>query len=210
MPASTARMDAATCAMCYALRNPPAGGKTASFKAIAALVVKTDGTHPSGAAVHNAVKQCSVEKQKRGRKSGWKKTTAREDREIMKKFKYLRPPGHGIDSRILHRALPAPLRRKVSRRTVIRRLADKGFIPMEKSSKSDPDVSLAKKRVDFAIQFRGKSGAWWARHVQAIGDMKEFTYYPPDLKPRFKRYRARWTYMNEKEKHQPAFCRPKR
>ena len=62
----------------------------------------------------------------------------------MKKFKHLRPPGHGIDSRRLHRALPVAVRRKISRRAVIRRLADKGFTPKTKSRKSDPEVALAK------------------------------------------------------------------
>ena len=80
MAASKARMDAANRAMCYALRNPPAGTKRASFKAIASTVWKTDGTHPSTGGIREAVVQYGAEKQKRGRKSGWKKTTAREDR----------------------------------------------------------------------------------------------------------------------------------
>ena len=46
--------------------------------------------------------------------------------------------------------------------------------------------------------------------MQAVGDTKEFTFYPPELKPRFRRLRQRWTYMTKEEQHQSAFMRPKR
>ena len=38
---------------------------------------------------------------------------------------------------MVHAALPKKLQKKVGRRTVIRRLADKGFVPQRKLSKSD-------------------------------------------------------------------------
>ena len=173
-------------------------------------MVKTDGTHPSAEGVRVAAKQFKVEKEKRGRKKGDKKTSRAEDRAILKKFKVMRPPGHGIDSRRLHRALPVSIRRKVSRRTVIRRLADKGIKPRPKIRKSDHSVALCKRRVDFARRYQHKSEASWARDLQAVGDIKEFTYYPADLKPRHKRLRARWTYMTAEEQHQAAFQRPKK
>ena len=112
MSSSTARMDEANRAMCYALRNPPPGTKVVSLKAIAGMVVKTDGTHPSPQAVGEAARDFHKERNQRGRNAGDKKTTAQEDRAILKKFKYLRPPGHGITSRKLHRALPVQIRRK--------------------------------------------------------------------------------------------------
>ena len=210
MAKSFAQMDDANRAMCYALRNPPAGTKKASLKAIAGMVVKTDGSHPSPQAVGEAARQFRAEKERRGRKAGEKKTTAAEDREILKKFKFLLPPGHGIDSRRLHRALPVAIRRKISRRTVIRRLEAKGIKPREKIRKSDHDVVQCKRRVDFALRYQHKTEEGWARDLHAVGDMKDFTFYPPDLKPRFRRLRARWTYMTEEERHQPAFQRPKR
>ena len=40
--------------------------------------------------------------------------------------------------------------------------------------------------------------------------MKEFTWYPEELKPKHARLRAPWTYMTKKEKRLPAFVRPKR
>ena len=210
MAGSCAKMDAANAAMCYALRNPPAGMQRASLKAIAGMVVKKDGTHPSQQTVSEAAKHFKAEKEKRGRKAGTKKTTAREDREILKKFKILRPPGHGIDSRKLHRALPASIRKSISRRTVIRRLADKGIKPRVKTRKSDFDVRQCKKRVAFARRYLHKAEAQWSRDLQAVADIKEFTFYPPDLKPRMKRIRSRWAYMTDEEKYQPAFQRPKR
>ena len=210
MAGSAAKMDRDNRAMCYALRNPPGGAKPFSFESIATKVFKTDGTHPSFAAVRKAAKEFHEEKQKRGRKAGQKKTTAAEDREILKKFKELRPPGHGIDSRKIRRGLPVALRRKISRRTVIRRLAEKGFTPQKKIRKSDHDVALCRRRVAFARRYEHKTEAEWARDLQVVGDIKEFTFYPPDLKPRFKRLRAAWTYMTAEERHQPAFQRPKR
>ena len=210
MANTSGQMDDANRAMCYALRNPPAGHKRVALKDIAGMVVKKDGTRPSPQAVGSAAKQFEEEKEQRGRRVGDKKTTKAEDREILKKFKFLRPAGHGIDSRRLHRALPVAIRRKIGRRTVIRRLADQGIKPRTKIRKSDHDVALCKRRVDFALRYQHRTEAGWARDLQAVADIKEFTFYPPDLKPRFKRLRARWTYMTEKERHEPAFQRPKR
>ena len=210
MANTTAQMDEATRAMCFALRNPPAGTKKSSLKAIAGHVFKKDGTHPSLEAVRVAAKEFGAEREKRGRKKGDKKTTAADCREIMKKFKILRPPGHGIDSRRLHRALPVALRRKISRKTVIRRLADKGIKPRQKIRKSDHSIALCKRRVDFAKRYESKTAAAWSRDLQAVGDIKDFTHYPADLKPRHKRLRARWTYMTAEEQHQAAFQRPKK
>ena len=41
-----------------------------------------------------------------GRKKGTTKTTQEEDKVIMATFKKLRPPGAGVDSRLIHDALP--------------------------------------------------------------------------------------------------------
>ena len=40
--------------------------------------------------------------------------------------------------------------------------------------------------------------------------MKLFTFYPKVLKPIHKQLRARWTYMNKKERYQTPFQRPKK
>ena len=125
---STGQMDEASRAMCYALRNPGKGQKPVKLKNIRKLLRKKDGkSKPTLQAISLAANIYKVEKQKRGRKVGQRATTKAEDKTIMKYFHQLRPPGHGIDSNALKRRLPKKLKKKVSRKTVIRRLAEKGF-----------------------------------------------------------------------------------
>ena len=71
-------------------------------------------------------------------------------------------------------------------------------------------MKLAKKRVGFGKKYGGRSPQTWKAKLQAVGDIKEFTWYPKELRPQFKKLRAPWTYMNKKEKKQPAFYRPKK
>ena len=203
-------MDIASRALCYALRNPPAGAKKAPCRDIANLVRKKDGTHPSVGAVHEAAAKFMVSPCTTGRPRGSRKTTKHEDAQLLKAFKALRPPGCGVDSRIVHSALPGKVRKKVSRRTVRRRLAEKGYRPEKKIQKSDPGPALTKKRIAFARRHQGKSPQTWQAQLQAVGDIKEFSYYPKALRGKFKKLRAPWTYMTKAEKHQPAFARPKR
>ena len=81
---------------------------------------------PTLQAISFAAKTYLKVKKKRGRKVGQRKTTKKEDRKIMKTFHKLRPPGHGIDSRTLRLGLPKKIKKKISRKTVGRRLAEKG------------------------------------------------------------------------------------
>ena len=112
-------------------------------------------------------------KQKRGRKFGQKITTKQEDKQILATFKRMRPPGQYVDSRIVHRALPKPVKKKISRRTVIRRLADKAFLPTRKKSKSDPDERIKKKRLVFARKHADKNFQQWQAYWQAVADLKD-------------------------------------
>ena len=59
----------------------------------------------------------------------------------------------------------------------------------------------------FAKSHEGKTVNQWKAAVQAVGDLKEFTYYPSDLRAKFLQLRAPWTYMTEAEKKKPAFQR---
>ena len=43
-----------------------------------------------------------------------------------------------------------------------------------------------------------------------MADFKDFTYYPKELKPRFKQLKAPWTYMRESERMKTDFLRPRR
>jgi hypothetical protein len=101
--------------------------------------------------------------------------------------------------------LPSKIKKKIGKRTVIRRLAEKGFRAERKITKSDPGPALAKKRVSFSKEYLERS-----THLKGVGDFKDFTYYPLELKPKFAKLRAPWTYMTKKEKRSPAFVRPKR
>ena len=204
------QVDQRNRALCFALRHPPKGVKKTPYCEIAKKVVKQDGKHPSINAVWEIVKNYNAKKSPGGRPVGSRKTTKDEDRVIMSTFRKVRPPGHGVDARMVHSALPKKLRKKVGRRTVIRRLSAKGYKPTKKMQKTDPGPALMKKRFDFAKAHQGKTESVWKAELQAVGDMKEFTYYPRTLKSKFAQLRAPWTYMTKAERAQPAFVRPKR
>ena len=113
------------------------------------------------------------EKAKRGSKLGQRATTKKEDAKILTEFYRLRPPGRYIDARILHDALPKKVRKKFGQRTVIRRLADKGFLPCEKKKKTDPTEATKKTRSVFAGKHQDKNLQQWQAHLQAVGDLKD-------------------------------------
>lgn len=205
-----ARMDEANRALCYAYRNPPPGKKKLALTKIRSLVWKTNKRHPSLSAINEAAKNFKKEKGSVGRPAGSRNTTAAEDRELMQTFKTMRPDGHYVDSRIVHKALPKKIKKKIGRRTVVRRLAEKGYHPERKIQRTDTSVVLSKKRSVFADKHKDKSGENWKTELQGCGDIKEFTYYPQELQPRFKRLRAPWTYMTKAEKTKPKFLRPKK
>lgn len=203
-------MDVANRALCYALRHPPKGQPKTPLKDIIKMVKKKNGRKPSLGAVSEAAKTFHMPKGERGRPKGKRKTNKAEDRKILSTFKKLRPPGHGIDARTLHKALPVSIKKKITKRTVIRRLADKGLKPERKLQKSDPGPALSTKRIAFARKHQGKTPSTWKAELQAVADLKEFTYYPKELRPKFTKLRAPWTYMTKAEKQMPAFARPKR
>jgi len=209
---SSAQMDEKTRELCYKLRHPSGGEKPMKFKDIIRIykVKKKDGTIPKIQAVASVVSKYRDFKKKRGRKLGDVKTTPAENKKIMSTFHKLRPPGHGIDSNTLRNGLPSALRKKVSRKTILRRLADKGYTMQDKESKTDLGVVTTKKRMVFSLKHQHLTAEDWKEDLQAVGDMKEFTWYPRELQPKFKKVRARRTIMSKKEKKLPAFQRPKR
>ena len=204
------QMDVANRALCFALRNPPLGVAKRKFCDIVKLVKKTDGSRPSIGAVSEAASTFGQEKEQVGRPLGSKKTTKAEDAKILSTVKAVRPPGHGADSRKIHAASPKALKVKVTCRTVRGRLAEKGVTPQSKLSKQDFSESQLKKRVAFGKSHAHKTAVMWKGELQAVGDMKEFTYYPSDLRPKFLQLRASWTYMTAAERRKPEFQRLKR
>ena len=65
-----------------------------------------------------------------------------------------RPDGHYVDSRIVHDKLPRKVKKKIGRKTLTRRLAEKGYLPERKLSRTDTSVTNAKKRVAFATPYK--------------------------------------------------------
>ena len=207
---TTARMSVATRALCFAMRNPPKGLKKYKLSDIQKMISKKDGTRPSLGAISGAGLTFMDPKSDQRRPVGSRKTTTAEDKELFKTFHKVRPPGCGVDSRSLHGALPKKVSKKMSRRTVIRRLAEKGYKPNRKIQKSDPGPALQKKRLVFVRKYKDRTANQWKGKLQGVSDYKEFTFYPQGLRSRFKRFRATWTYMTKKEKKTPPFARPKR
>jgi len=89
-------------------------------------------------------------------------------------------------------------------------LEEKGYTAQEKLDKKQHGEKTKKKRVAFGRKHLPKDAEAWKRHLQAVADMKIFSYYPKYLKSRHARLRASWTYMNAKERHQKKFQRPKK
>jgi hypothetical protein len=203
------QMDAKNRALCFLYRNPGKGKDRLPFSEIAKLVRNKDGGPVKEGGVRGCVASFHMPKGKRGRKVGWRKTSKAEDRSVIKTFHKVRPPGHGVDSRKIHIAMPKKLQQKIGRKTVIRRVAEKGFRPERKVAKSDPGPVLAAKRVKFSKD-NARTSSQWKQYLQGVADFKDFTWYPHELRPRLTQLRASWTYMSKKEKYTPAFVRPKR
>lgn len=205
-------MDLRNRALCRALRFPGPGSKPTPLKTIVAkkLVRKTDGTVPNEGSISYAAKTFLKEKGPVGRRIGSRKTTKAEDRRLMANFKQLRPPGSYVDSRIVHSSLPKKTRVKICRRTVLNRLAEKGFTAQRKLSKTDLGRKLCAKRFAWCRKHEDRLPMQWKAELQGVADIKEFTYYPKALRSKFKRLRSSWTIMSKAERKLPAFQRPKR
>ena len=80
----------------------------------------------------------------RDRPKGSRNTTKEEDKKIIATFHKVRPPGRYVDSRMVSDALPKKISKKIGRRTIIRRLAEKGYVPTPKVDRSDPGPALMK------------------------------------------------------------------
>lgn len=180
------------------------------FKDIRKLVRLQNGRRPGISAISEAASTFTTEKKKVGRKVGWRKTSRAEDKAIMKTFHRVRPPGHGVTARKVHKGLPRKIRMKICKRTVITRLAEKGYTPKKKLKKNAWSTQQIAKRLRFGKKYLDWSCARWKSELQAVGDIKEFTWYPEDLRPRFYQLRADWTYMTDAERSQPEFQCPKR
>ena len=198
-------------ALCWFYRNPPrkSGYAPQRWVDIPALVggrplLKVD-------AVKKAVRRFHKRKSKRGRPTGWRKTTPLEDKCVLKSFfRVRRPLGSAVNSREVHSALPDPLRRRICQKTVANRLAEKGYTSQEKPSVDDGDKQWRETRLAFAKFHSTKSDVQWKNRVQAVGDFHEEVFYPRALKNRHKVKSAARTIMRKGERNKAAFQKPRR
>ena len=171
--ADQTQMDDFNEGLCWAYRHPPGGAKPLKLGSIRKLVRKTNGKRPTVQAISLAARTFKDDKQKRGRKLGKRATTKEEDKKILQKLKQLKPPGHYIDSRILHTALPKKLQEKIGKQTCINRLAEKGFNFEEKNNKDDPSAATRKKRVAFCKKHEDKTYQQWQTYCQGVADLSD-------------------------------------
>ena len=176
-------MKADNRALCYFYRRSPAGSgvRPLSYRSIARLVVKKDGTQPSLSGVYKAAVEFRMIKRARGCRAGWRKPTKDEGKLIMSTLHKLRPPGHGVTASGLHRALPLALKRKVSPRALRNRLAAKGYRPKRELEKADLNISCRKARLAFCRAHCGRHPMAWKSYLQGCGDLCEFRCYPRTL-----------------------------
>ena len=67
-----------------------------------------------------------------------------------------------------------------------------------------------RQRVLFCVKHKKKSQNMWKQTIQGVGDFRFFTFYPKVFKRRHRVKSCKRTYMNQKEKSQTAFQRPRR
>lgn len=212
-------MDAENRAVCYFYRNPPvdSGMKRLSYAKIARIVVMPGrgengaDEHPSPQAVCNVVKQWGKERAKRGRKTGWRKTSNAEDKRILHTFKEVRKPlGKKVKAEMVRSKLPGRLRQQISARTVRRRLVEAGIQPKKKLRNSNRWPAWKKRRKLWCETHRLRSPGQWAEYVQAVADFKHFSFHPRKLNTKFIRFSASWTYMGKEERDMPEYALPDR
>ena len=79
----------------------------------------------------------------------------------------------------------------------------------EKAVKSEVSPEVEQNRLTFCRKNEKKTSEKWLQKVQAVGDFKDFTWYPPNMQRRAKRYATKYTYLRPGEKHKRGLTRPK-
>ena len=193
-------MSPALQALCFFYRNPPpdSGVKPQPYRKIPGLL---KAPHLGVGRIKMAVKRFHCEKKIRGRKTGWRKTTPAEDAKIFSCFQKVRLPlGSLVEARDVWKALPPALRSRITMRTVLNRLREKGYMMQEKLADDDQGEQWRLRRLHFSKGHVGKTAKQWERQVQAVADFRYFVYYPTNMKARHKRKSAPRTIMHQREK----------
>ena len=203
-------MNAETKALCYFYRNPPknSGVKPQPYSKIPGLI---GGKRRLQA--HNvkwAVKDFHMDKQQRGRKTGWRKTSAAEDAMVLAAFQKVRSPlGSSVVTRDVWNALPDRLRRKLCLRTVRERLRENGFQMDEKKAADDKGDAWRKRRFTWCQKYQRRSAKQWGNALQAVGDFRIFTWYPRRMKAKHKVKSCSRTIMSQAERNKSIFLKPR-
>ena len=199
-------------ALAYLVRNPPActGLKPQPYRVICSHLQPPGQPEPLVATVHNAVKNFHTDAMPRGRKPGWRKTARTEDRAILRAFFKVRQPcGSECTYSDVWRALDDALRAKICVKTVKNRLMEKGYTLEDKLAADDRGKAWRDRRLAFCDKHREKSEDQWGHALQAVGDYKEFTYFPRTLKTRHKQLNCKRTIMSKAERAKPNFAKPR-
>ena len=164
----SARIGAAQQALCYFYRNPPAssGVRPQPYKEIARLIRQPQ---LPAATIRSIVRRFHRTRQVRGRKKGWRKTTAAEDARIFSCFQKIRRPlGSLVESQDVWKALPGSLRGKITARSVANRLREKGYSMKGKLAGDDLGEQWRQRRLKFCKTHQRRTAPQWARYVQAV------------------------------------------
>ena len=91
-----------------------------------------------------------------------------------------------MDAKVVHRNVGKRIPKENGRRTVVRRLGEKGYTStmQNKLSKDDPSEKQAAARVTWCKKHKHRDPEGCKTYVQAVGDWKWFTWYPPEFQPR--------------------------
>jgi len=194
-------------ATCYGLWK---GKKKFKLHEIQKVVKKKDGSKPTLPGIYYAATRFTAPSKRMGRPVGSTKTTAAQDCKIVSVMKELRKKTGGNGYHAVWRALPAALRRKVSPDLVRNHLRDRGYNYEDKVEHVEATRPQQKVRMQFGRRYASLTGEDWCDHLQGAGDLKDFTYYPPKLAPRFRKYRSKKAIMSRSERKKKMFVRPKR
>ena len=148
-------------ASAYLMRHPPTctGLKPQPYRVICSHIESPGQPVPSVATVHKAVKNYYTVARPRGRKLGYWKTVAMEDKTISRAFFKVRQTCRSaVECKDVWCALPDALRAKIYVETVKNRPAEKGYRLEDKLLADDQGKPWRDRRLAFCGAHRDKSG----------------------------------------------------
>ena len=164
---------------------------------------------PTYSAVKKCVKNWATVREPRGRPQGTRETTKADDKLIVKTMLQIRGPKVGGLCYLKHIRARLPARLQDLSLELIRlRLKEAGYKGEDKILKEAPSEKNRKKRLAFAKEHLHRTPQGWLDYLQAVGDMKNYGWYPKRLQNKHKTLRVKRTYMKKSEKYKPGFLRP--